>query len=123
MSGGRLSEGPIEEIRSLIYAPAIAGADDADFVDMCALNQAHLVMLSDTGILPPDMARELAISLRRVASEGRTALPNDPDLEDQAAMQRRTGQMRDRGLKRVEAIIQRQQGMSSKGDDDRLFLG
>ena len=82
MSGGRLSEGPIDEIRTLIYAPAIAGACDADFVDMCALNQAHLVMLSDTGILPPDMVRSLTTALRRVATEGRAALPNDPDLED-----------------------------------------
>jgi argininosuccinate lyase len=82
MSGGRLSEGPIEEIRSLIYAPSIAGAGDADFRDMCALNQAHLVMLAETGILAPEMAQEIAAALRKIAAEGRTALPTDPDLED-----------------------------------------
>ena len=40
----------------------------------------------------------------------------------QAPMQRRARQVRDCRLKSVEAIIQRQQRMLAKGDDDRLFL-
>lgn len=39
----------------------------------------------------------------------------------QAPVQAGAGQMRDRGLQPVEAIIQRQQGMPPKSDDDRLF--
>ena len=40
----------------------------------------------------------------------------------QAAMQRRARQMRDRRLQRIEAVVERQQGMPAEGDDDRLFL-
>ena len=40
----------------------------------------------------------------------------------QAAVQGRAGQMRDGGLQGVEAVIQRQQGVQSKGDDDGLLL-
>ncbi len=35
-------------------------------------------------------------------------------------MQRRAGQMRDRRLQGIEAIIERQQGVPTKGNDDRL---
>lgn len=82
MAGGRLSEGPIREISELIYAPAIASAGEADFHEMCALNQAHLVMLARTGILAPDTATALAGALLQIAQEGRTALPSQPELED-----------------------------------------
>lgn len=37
-------------------------------------------------------------------------------------MQGRAGQMRDRRLKRVEAVIERQQHVLAEGDDDRLLL-
>jgi hypothetical protein len=40
----------------------------------------------------------------------------------QAAMQRRAGQLRDRGLKSVEAIVKREQGMPAKGNDNRFLL-
>ena len=40
----------------------------------------------------------------------------------QAAVQRRAGQVRDRRLKRVEAIIQRQQRMAPERDRHRLVL-
>ncbi|KFG66558.1 hypothetical protein JH26_28490 [Microvirga sp. BSC39] len=39
-----------------------------------------------------------------------------------AAMQRRAGQVRDRGLEGVEAVIQRQQGVPAEGDDHRLLI-
>ena len=38
-----------------------------------------------------------------------------------AAMQRRVRQMRNCRLKRVEAVVKRQQRMPSEGDDDRLL--
>jgi len=40
----------------------------------------------------------------------------------QAAMQRGAGQVGDRGLQGIEAVIQRQQGMAAEGDDDGLVL-
>ena len=47
--------------------------------------------------------------------------PADP-MALQTAMQRRAGQVRDGGLKGVEAIVERQQRMPPEGDDDRLLL-
>ena len=40
----------------------------------------------------------------------------------QAAMQGRACQMLDRGLKSIKTIVQRQQRVSAKGNDDRFFL-
>ena len=40
----------------------------------------------------------------------------------QAAMQGRARQVRDRRLQRVEAVVERQQGMLAEGDDHRLLL-
>ena len=40
----------------------------------------------------------------------------------QAAMQRRTGQVRNGRLQGVEAIVERQQSMPTERDDDRLVL-
>ena len=40
----------------------------------------------------------------------------------QAAVQRRARQMRDGRLKRVQAVVQRQQRMPAEGDDHRFFL-
>lgn len=40
----------------------------------------------------------------------------------QTAVQGRARQARDRRLSSVEAIVERQQGMPSEGDDHRLFL-
>ncbi len=39
-----------------------------------------------------------------------------------AAMQRRTRQMRKRRLKRIEAVVQRQQRVTAEGDNDCLLL-
>ena len=40
----------------------------------------------------------------------------------QAAMQRRARQMRNCRLKRVEAVVERQQRMPPEGDHDRLLF-
>lgn len=40
----------------------------------------------------------------------------------QAAVKRRAGQVRDRGLQAVEAVVQRQQSMPAEGHDDGLLL-
>ena len=40
----------------------------------------------------------------------------------QAAVQRRARQVRDGRLKRVQAVVQRQQRMPAEGDDHRFFL-
>ena len=40
----------------------------------------------------------------------------------QAAVQRRAGQVRDRGLQRVKAVVERQERVATKGDHDRLIF-
>jgi hypothetical protein len=40
----------------------------------------------------------------------------------QTAMQRGAPQMRDRRLQRVKTIVERQQRVLAKGDDDRFFV-
>jgi hypothetical protein len=47
--------------------------------------------------------------------------PRDP-MALKASMQRRAPQMRNRRLKRVEAVVERQQRMPSECNDDGLFL-
>jgi len=59
-----------------------------------------------------------ALLLRLVAQLGKTT--DAVTLE--AAMQRRAGQVWDRGLKRIEAIIKRQQRMFTKGDYKGFFF-
>jgi hypothetical protein len=47
--------------------------------------------------------------------------PRDP-MALQAAMQGRARQMRNGGLKGIEAVVERQQGMPPEGDHDRLLF-
>ena len=47
--------------------------------------------------------------------------PGDP-VALQTAMKGRTRQMRDGWLQSVEAVVERQQGMPSEGDHDRLLF-
>ena len=48
--------------------------------------------------------------------------PADP-VALQTALQPRAGQVRDGGLERIEAIVERQEGVPADGNDDRLFFG
>jgi hypothetical protein len=48
--------------------------------------------------------------------------PRDP-VALQTPVKGRARQMRDGGLQSVQAVVERQQGMPSEGDDDGLFLG
>jgi len=79
---GRLGEAPIDEIKRMVYAPGLLRADDADFHDMCAMNQAHFVMLAESGLMPAGVVRPLARAMRQLAAEGRGTVPTDPELED-----------------------------------------
>lgn len=78
----RLAEEPIQDIQRLIYRPSIEGMDDAGFGDMCALNEAHLVMLAECGLYRKEAAARLAGAIATMRREGRAALPADPTIED-----------------------------------------
>ena len=41
----------------------------------------------------------------------------------QTPVKGRAGQMRDRRLQGIKAVVERQQSMPSEGDDDGLFIG
>jgi hypothetical protein len=75
--------------------------------------------LGDIEVEEPDRV-DLEGLLRRLVAIDLGQSGNTVTL--QAAMQGRTGQVRDAGLQGIEAIIQRQQGMLAEGDNDRLFL-
>ena len=68
--------------------------------------------IADRVSLELTLGRSLAFDLRQ---------PRDP-MALQAAMQRRARQMRNCRLKRVEAVVERQQRMPPEGDHDRLLF-
>ncbi|MBV8911661.1 MAG: argininosuccinate lyase, partial [Acetobacteraceae bacterium] len=78
----RLAEEPIAEIRELIYRPSIDRMDDDRFAEMSAMNQAHLAMLTECGVLRPAVAAALARATLQMQKEGRAALPADTAIED-----------------------------------------
>jgi argininosuccinate lyase len=78
----RLSEEPIAEIRELVYRASIDRMDDAGFAAMSAMNQAHLVMLVECGVLSPEAGASLARAMGQMQAEGRAGLPTDSTIED-----------------------------------------
>jgi len=93
----------------------LAGAVDADEQVKLAFGGLHL---SDIDVKEADRIALEALALRLVTLDVRQAGDAVP-LE--ASMQRRSGQMRDRRLQCVEAVVQRQQGMPAERDDGRLL--
>ena len=71
------------------------------------------VEVADGVALELGAARLIALGVRQ---------PADP-MALQAAVQAGAPQVRDRRLKRVEAVVERQQRVPAEGDDDCLLLG
>jgi len=92
-----------------------AAAVDADEQVKLASGGLHL---SDIDLKEADRIELEALALRLVTFDVRQAGDAVP-LE--ASMQRRSGQMRDRRLQRVEAVVQWQRGMPAERDDGRLL--
>ncbi len=93
-----------------------AGAIDGDVEVKLALGSL------DFGDVDVDVADRIGFELlpyRLVASDLRQ--PRDA-MTLQAAMQLRVGQMRDRRLQGVEAIVEREHHMPSEGNDDGFVL-
>jgi argininosuccinate lyase len=78
----RLSEWTAEEVARTIYAPSMGDFDAAGLERMCALNEAHLVMLHGCGLVAPDIARTLLAGIARIRAEGVAAIDLDPQFED-----------------------------------------
>lgn len=80
--GKRLGQLPATEIRETIYRPQLSQVDGDDFKAMLALNKAHLVMLSECGLIERATARQLAQALQQMAALGPDQEPVDTLLED-----------------------------------------
>lgn len=60
---------PDPTYRDTVLAPLFEGVKRHYAVHMGAINQAHLVMLAETGILPPEDAKQIARALREIETE------------------------------------------------------
>ena len=80
--GKRLGQLPADEIREYNYRPQLTQVDDDDFKAMLDLNQAHLVMLSECGLIDCATARRLAQALLQMRQLGPDREAVDTLLED-----------------------------------------
>jgi argininosuccinate lyase len=78
----RLTEPVAKEVCEHIYAPRLARDFQAVFAHMTDLNQAHVLMLAECGLIAPAAARALAAGLLRMEEEGPGAVSLDPERED-----------------------------------------
>lgn len=90
----RLTERTAPEIARAIYEPPMQGFDASSLERMCALNEAHAVMLADCGLIPAEIARGLLRGIATIRAEGPEAIDLDPQFEDSYfAFENRLGQV------------------------------
>ncbi len=77
----RLKQPVAPEVRDLIYQPR-AGDFAASFRYLHEINEAHLLMLAERGLLTAPVVRTLAGALGRMRAEGPGAVAFDPTRED-----------------------------------------
>ena len=92
----RLAQGTSLEVSANVYAPRLARDFPACFTHLCDINQAHLLMLRETGLLSGNVAKQLAQALLDIEAAGVSVVPLDPALEDayfnyEAHLMRRAG--------------------------------
>lgn len=80
--GERLAELPAEEVVSYLYGPRMREERDTSFGYLTEVNQAHVVMLAERGIITDQAAAVLLQAIAALATEGKDALPLDPRRED-----------------------------------------
>ncbi|SOY64576.1 argininosuccinate lyase [Cupriavidus taiwanensis] len=78
----RLTQPTAAEVCEHIYLPRLMREFGSGFRYLTDINQAHLLMLHGTGLIPADVAAVLARSLLRIEAEGPGAVPLDPARED-----------------------------------------
>lgn len=78
----RLTERTAEEVANAIYRPGMAGFDDAALEAMCQLNEAHLVMLLEQGLVGKPVVQSLLRAIAQIRAEGARAIDLDPQFED-----------------------------------------
>lgn len=78
----RLSEPLAPEILDLVFRPRIERELGNGIDDLCAVNEAHLIMLERMGLVSARDALKLAEALTAIRGEGLAAIPRDPSRED-----------------------------------------
>jgi len=94
---GLLHEPLSQEVQNAIFLPWIEGAFGPILPHLRRINEAHVVMLADTGLLSADHAAALLNVVEALAKEGPDAFTLDGSLEDvyfnyEAQVIRRLGQ-------------------------------
>ncbi|MCV9934830.1 argininosuccinate lyase [Boseaceae bacterium BT-24-1] len=80
--GDRLGEGLADEVLQLIYGPRLARETTHVLGYMHAVSHAHLLMLTETGLIEAAAASTVAREMLALEDAGAAGLPNDPALED-----------------------------------------
>ena len=78
----RLQEATAQEVCDHIYLPRLGREFGSGFAYLSDINQAHLLMLLNAGLMPRDSAVRLAQALRRMEEDGPAGVPLDPQRED-----------------------------------------
>ncbi|SPA40821.1 Argininosuccinate lyase [Cupriavidus taiwanensis] len=78
----RLTQPTAAEVCEHIYLPRLMREFGSGFRYLTDINQAHLLMLHGTGLVPADVAALLARSLLRIEAEGPANVQLDPARED-----------------------------------------
>jgi hypothetical protein len=114
-----------QELSCLHLSGASDQADEGELAGAVdGHEQAQLALLrADLGYVEVEVANGIGLEelLRRLVAVNLGQAGDAVPL--QAPVQRRAGEVRDGRLQGVEAVIQRQQGVTPEGDDDGLLLG
>lgn len=78
----RLNTAPLPEVREFIYAPRLLRDFERGFESLVDVNQAHLLMLFESGLLQREAASALARVLMEIEAAGPQAVVLDPGRED-----------------------------------------
>lgn len=90
----RLSERTAPEVANAIYLPGMLGFDAAALENMCRLNEAHVVMLCETGLIGREVASQILGGIAQIRREGPAAIDLDPRFEDSYfAFENRLGEL------------------------------
>ena len=78
----RLTERTAEEVANAIYKPSMLGFDTAALERMCALNEAHVIMLADRKLIDKEIAIDLLRGIEQIRNDGYQSIDLDPQFED-----------------------------------------
>lgn len=78
----RLQQATAQEVCDHIYLPRLNREFGSGFSYLTDINQAHLLMLRQAGLMPHEAAVRLARALLQMEQDGPAAVPLDPQRED-----------------------------------------